>query len=605
MTLLAPWALAGLVLLAPLVVLHLRHRRPPVREVPTLLLDDPETDVPQARSRRWGRPPLPLLLALQLLAVVLLVLAIADPTGAPRRPDGAATAYVLDGSVWMGATDAGTGDRMEAARRRLRSLVARGDGSRTVAVVLAGPAPRVLYRGAADDLSGRVLAGAEASKAGSTLTRATALAADLRSGPDAPVVVLHAPENAAPHGDGPLRSVTIGRTVRDRGFTTVSARCGLPGDDPCAILATVRQTAGPAADVPVRARLDGRVVATATASLPAGAGSSPVVLRAPAGANLQLEIVSPSPDALRADDTTAVSVPAAATPAVNVVAAPSRAGVLTRAFAAVPGARVRAISPAAYRPQDARDADLLVLDDWLPRGALPRARSLLLVDPPRLPGGTVRGHLADGAASGSDPTSPLLAGVDVSALTADTDAARRLVAPPWLSSVAWAPGGPLLAAGTDGMRRLAVLAFDPGASALPQSEAFPILAANIVAWSQDWLPIATRPGDDLLAQVPPGTDTTSLGAARHAGGAPAAFATPSGGVRTASQHGDWGVRTRQSSAGVDASPGAAGAVDLRVDPAAATADRLRWAPWLLLAALAVLATEWLYVLRRRPLGVTP
>jgi hypothetical protein len=173
--------------------------------------------------------------------------------------------------------------------------------------------------------------------------------------------------------------------------------------------------------------------------------------------------------------------------------------------------------------------------------------------------------------------------------------------PAWVQPVVWAPRGPLLAAGGDGVHRVVALAFDPGASALPQSEAFPILAQNIVSWALDWIPAAARPGDDVLAQVPPGTSATSVGTT-NSRAAPATFAATETGVVEARQRGTWGVRTRDVATAVTAAPGAAGAVDLAVDPAPALSGRHAYAPWLLLAALIVLLAEWLVTLRPRRLA---
>jgi hypothetical protein len=392
--------------------------------------------------------------------------------------------------------------------------------------------------------------------------------------------------------------------VRDHGIGGVSARCGLPAADDCEVLATVTQTRGPATRVKVSVRSGGREATSTSADLPAGASGAPVVLRAPPGARLRLSL--PGGDALAADDRAWIAVPAATTPSVTIVAPADRAGILERAFSAVPGARVHTVLPARYRAADARDADLLVLDAFSPSGTVfPGARSVLYVDPPRLPAGRVAGTLRNGTPSGSDPEDPLLNGVDLDALTPDPGTARNVRAPAWLAPVAWSPSGPLLLAGDDGRRRIAVLALDPAASPLPQSEAFPVLAANLVRWAQEWIPVATEPGAPVLAQVPAATRTTELGAEATTG-APAVLAAGATGTPTARQSGSWGVRERAVSSNVDARPGAggpAGLVDLRVDPtpegARSTADLT---PWLLLAALLVLAAEWGYALRLRAIG---
>ena len=146
----------------------------------------------------------------------------------------------------------------------------------------------------------------------------------------------------------------------------------------------------------------------------------------------------------------------------------------------MPGVSLRLSTPADYDAAEARTSDLTVLDGSLPRNRLPASPAVLLIDPPSLPGGRVEGRLADSTPSGSDPSNPLLTGVDLTSLDIDAGSARTLVLPDYMTPVAWSPGGPLLAAGDDGSQRVAVLSFDPSESDLPQLASFPVLAANLV-----------------------------------------------------------------------------------------------------------------------------
>jgi len=120
-------ALAALVFAIPLIALHFRRRRPPRREVGSLLAWRDLPRVGGGAARRFGRPPLPLLLLLQLLALVLLVFALAHPVGDKSTTD-SSRVYVVDESMWMGAEEGG-GSRIDAARadlqERLGDVVAR------------------------------------------------------------------------------------------------------------------------------------------------------------------------------------------------------------------------------------------------------------------------------------------------------------------------------------------------------------------------------------------------------------------------------------------------------------------------------------------------
>src|SRR5262249_1693122 len=138
----APWAFAGLALAIPLVLAHLRRRRPRVRDVPSLLAWRRSQAPVGASTRRPGNPPHPWLLALQLLALVLFVLALAKPHTDGGAP-GPTRAFVVDDSIWMGASEGG-GTRLGAAQSTLRQELEALPGGERVALIAAGPESRLL-----------------------------------------------------------------------------------------------------------------------------------------------------------------------------------------------------------------------------------------------------------------------------------------------------------------------------------------------------------------------------------------------------------------------------------------------------------------------------
>jgi Mg-chelatase subunit ChlD len=197
--------------------------------------------------------------------------------------------------------------------------------------------------------------------------------------------------------------------------------------------------------------------------------------------------------------------------AVTIVGTGGATGALARAFGAMPAATVRTLTAPRYLAArqtgggtPRAGSGLLVLDGWLPPESLPRPWSgpVLYVDPPALPGGSVAGHLRDPVLSGTDDTSTLLAGVDLTSLSVPVPATERIAPPAWMAPVAWTPSGPLLAAGTSGTLRAAVLAFDPARTNLPQLAAFPILLGNILQWATGQAgPPAAQPQAPAQAQA--------------------------------------------------------------------------------------------------------
>lgn len=84
------------------------------------------------------------LLLVQLLAALFLVFALMRPQLASQGLGGSATVIVLDASASMGATDVAP-DRFSEAVARARELLRRTTPSDQVALIEAGPTPRVIF----------------------------------------------------------------------------------------------------------------------------------------------------------------------------------------------------------------------------------------------------------------------------------------------------------------------------------------------------------------------------------------------------------------------------------------------------------------------------
>jgi hypothetical protein len=329
---------------------------------------------------------------------------------------------------------------------------------------------------------------------------------------------------------------------------------------------------------------------------------------------LQMHLLRP--DILSLDNTAWCIVNPVRRAQVTLVGDMARVAPIRRALAGLPDVTLHVRAPMRYSAADAERSDLLVLDGWRPPGGLPPAPTLLLVDPPSLPGSRAAGALADTTVSGLDAASPLLSDVDLTSLDVQGGTAERLTLPDWVAPVVWSAAGPLLAAGDDGTQRLAVLAFDPAASNLTQLSAFPLLLWNVVRWSGTWLPAAVVAGEDVLISASPGTTSVEIAGAaglvlRQTFSAqaphPVTFTAAQPGVYTVVERGPWGSRSGQVAANAEGAPSATAGPVLLLSggrrsavggrPATALSPN-RWWPWIGLAACLAIAAEWLYVARR-------
>jgi Ca-activated chloride channel family protein len=610
LTLLAAPALLALILAIPLVALHLRRRRPPRRAVGSLLAWRDLPGVGGGGARKLGRPPLPLLLALQLLALTLLVFALAKPAS-EKSTAGSSHVYVVDESSWMGAAEA-AGTRIEAARASLQERIAGLPAAEAVRIVGAGATPSVLYEGDAAG-AGPAVEGLRAGPGAADLPAALRLAAGLRAGDGDEVVLLRAPEEAAPQvrgGGSSYVDEAVGKPVDDVSLGAASAHCDLLGTEACEVFVRLTDHGG-AARVPVQIEAGGEPTRTRTVAVPAG-GSAPLVFHAAPGAAVKVS-VPVAGDGLSVANSAFVSVPEPGGERITLVGNRTRALPLARALASVPGVKLRLRTPQSYKPSDPGTSDLLVLDDFMPKGGLPDAPALLLVDPPSFPGGAVHGFMKDSRMSGTEAASPLLAGVELASLTIGAEASRRLALPASFGAAAWSSEGPLIASGTDGGRRVATISFEPSESNLPQLAGFPTLIDNIVAWSQRLAPQSAAAGVPFALSEPPGTSAASVAPAT--GGAsqglelaagsevPVSLAKP--GNYVLSLQGPWGTRSLAVAVNPGAATAAGAPVDLGAPAPTADAGHDDWWKWVLVAALVVLVLEALYSRRREPLRGGP
>jgi uncharacterized membrane protein len=486
-----PWALTGLLLLVPLILLHLRNRREERRDVSSLLLWH-EFGLDSASGQRsMRRPPLPLFLLLEALVLILLVGALAGTridSGAPRP----ATVVVVDGSHYMQLPG-----RIADAQKAIRSI----GGTGQVRLILAGTNPSVVYRGSTKGAASALtrIDGGATSPQAATTDMATALqtATGLLTGPHDRVVMIRAAEDPAPQAQaspGELRDVVVGTRVSDLAIASAGANCALSDTSSCEITATIENTGTGAATARLDASSSGGQALTQSTVVPAG-GEAASSFLSHASQSVALRLLDGGK--LAANDIDTINVPGAQniprTSKVALIGTPKDALGLARAFAAVPGVSLQLRTPKSYVASQVHNADLVIFDGWLPKH-LPPVSAEMLVDTPRIPGGHVGQGQSDSTVSGSDAASPLLdGGVDLSSLSLSPGAATTVTLPRWLSPVVWSPSGPLLAAGDNGPMRLIVMPFEPGKSNISQLQALPLLAVNVVRWSLGYQPARGPP----------------------------------------------------------------------------------------------------------------
>ncbi|MBA2449467.1 MAG: BatA domain-containing protein [Chloroflexi bacterium] len=492
MTFLQPAGLWLLGLIPLVLLIYLLRSNPRRQTVPSAFLwKGLNRDL--SASRRW-RPPSPsLLLLLQLLAIGVVALAVANPrmTAPPRRH----LFLLLDASASMLATDVQP-SRFEDAIRQARGLLLGLGPQDRATVIRVGPSPRVVAEDVDTIAAQAALTELRAGAGSATMREALMVASSLagRVGDATGEAVVLSDGAFGELGDlaglsVPVRFQTVGWSSENQAVAALSVvRQPQQAGGLAAFARVVNYADGPVR-LPVRLVVDGIAQETRDVEV-AGRRRSELSFAVPEGSR-RVGVSLGGQDVLAADDQAELAVEAGHARQVLLVSRLPET--LERALRAIPDLRVQTVSPEGY---SGAGAELVVFDGVLPE-RLPSGQ-LLIVNPP---GGRdylkVVGETRSVQVTDFDPRHPLLESVDLSA--ARMARATVLEAPPWARVVADTVGRPLILEGRESGRSIVVFAFDPSGSSVDKMLAFPLLVSNAVAFLS---------GGELTPSLPPGRSAT-------------------------------------------------------------------------------------------------
>lgn len=489
----AAWWLLLVPLLIILYMLRPHSRRQPISSL-RLWRELPQVERPTPRLRR---PPLSWLLLLQLLLLGVGAFALMQP--AFQSPAAHRMLVMLDTSGSMQMLDGST-SRFEEARSEAAKLASNLRDNDRVTLLNVGPNVATACQDCNRAEYERALRDLQPSAGHADWPSAVSLAQGLAGQPGDGSIATYAISDGAFSpiaGEGApvaMHFIQVGTPADNRAITILSARRPPNGTSGYSAYARVENASSSLASLNVAALADTVPLPNRSLQIPAG-GHADVTWQVPDG-TIKLTVSIDSPDALLADNSAALFLPAGGQNSVLVKS--DHADLYMRALSGYHG-----LQPVTGTVKSGSDTAFTVWEGDLP-AALPPG-GLLLVNPSGslLPS---TGDMENVGAPDVEQSHPLMADLDLRALSVQK--AHKITVPNWLEPIAQGPGGPLILAGERDGRRIAVLTFDPADSNLPKLAAFPLLMANLADWLYPQAGVgALHPGDAAL--VPPGSTVTT------------------------------------------------------------------------------------------------
>ena len=616
------WALAnpnGLwwaLLVIPIILVHvLRPRRLQATVGATYLWRSVASPVSAAKP--WQRLILSWLLAAQLLAALLLALAMARPVHLTGEILAEHTVFIIDASASMQATD-GTPDRLSVAVNRAAELRAQVPQGGQASLIVAGADSRALLTRSQDTTEfEEALESIRAGDGAADFAGAFALAAGLDTIETESRVVLIS-DGGVPDAQlraAPLGSIyeAVGLSATNRGITQFLVESSTEG---LTARVTVSHFGGPPVTQSLRIDVDGVTHTTREVSLEAG---EVVNLTVPVPPGDRFEAFLEGGDALAIDDRAVATV--ARRPAVQVLWAGPDNAFIEAALAASPGIEVSRAEKVPVAEEIGPDIDVVVVD----RVPVPADLDIptLAIAPPGGAGGLgVSGVVAEPIVTLVRGDDPLIQNLDFSEIVVIE--AQRISVDDQAQVILGAENAPLLIRSrlepadseSEVGAPLIYVGFALNQSTLPLQISYPLLIDRVMAELSDLITPPSRltvgsplPLDPRMAATvtsPSGTSQT----------VPAGSARP-----TATQIGFWVIETDGGNEKVIAVVPDRAESAIAPVPGLALADRAESTPgelatrdkaqrgqrslirWLALAILVVLLLEYLLARRRR--GVSP
>jgi len=468
----ALWLLTTTLPLAAMYFLKVRRKRV---QVPTLLLWSRVV-----RNQREARPfdkfRRHLLFLLQLLALLLITLALSGPSISGQRFLGRSVVWIVDGSGSMQAR-APAPSRFALAKDEVLSGIAGLQGGDEAMVLLSGPEPRVVASFTRDhEQLAQAVRSMKATEAGSSLADTVKLAFSLtRSRPDRSLVVVTDGSDAGLQqvvDDYPsVRTQTVGRSSPNVAITAIDLRRSPTVDLESELFVTLRRFGGSGGPVAVEVSLDGKLLTSETVDLPVDRSVARVYRGLGATGGL-LRVRLETNDALSLDDE-----------AVAWLSPPHRRRILCIGCTTLTGralavdSRFQLTASSGATPQEEAGYDAVIYEQV----AVPRTPGapFVALGPDALGATPLPAETLWPQVTTWKRTHPALRFVDPTALAVTRARAGSIQG--------WEPLvesdlGPLLSTGMHGGQRGLVLQFAPTNSDLPMRVAWPILLLNSVGW---------------------------------------------------------------------------------------------------------------------------
>lgn len=545
--------LAAAIAIPTLLALYfLKLRRRDVEVSSTLLwkksVQDLQANAPFQRLRRN------ILLFLQLLALLLGLLAIAQPTVASKGETSDRVVLVIDRSASMSAVERGDGEtRLEKAKADALAYVASldeatvlggGESQEAMLIVFDASAEVILPFTSNKARLRSAIRSIEPTDAPSDISQAMRLARvhveTIREGiglvPGAPIVVwsdgsVRGLDEVQLHPETDVRFRRVGEQNTGN-FAITSMRVERAFDDPSevTVFVALQNASDREQQVTVEFGVNGNVEAARARTLPPmGEDGRPVpsgvvfTLNTSRRALLTSNLVVEGLDALEADNTARVFLPSAERLRVGLVSTGNL--FLESALEGMP-IRLTTLSPDGFEQmrREARlnEYDAFVMDGWMPviddeedGPSLPDGRYLIFGQIP-----TMRG-LAPGEGAVNDQASIItsvtrdhpamrLAGFEDivigRSLPMDVTGEARVLAE--------SSDGPVIVEATDGAVRALVLAFDASDTSWPFDTGFVLFLANAIEYlggeGGELDGSITLPGETLTTRLPAQAESVSV-----------------------------------------------------------------------------------------------